>query len=272
MPSTCEVPSTLLPDSVVAPSHADPVVAHDHAPTQFDEELAVDTQFDDPFQFDDPQSKPVYDHRDDLPHHIRTQLQSRIHKPAQNLEPDAKRLRLDAGKRAVLMLSHDVSSGPECCKPVTVFKSCENSGCADVLLTRRAANKEVQYDALVKSQNHATLSNCVGRSVVCIPNMSTFRAFRSFVCLSVFACTPVHSNSLTTSTDSLARIAGALTKQLSVLPLSKHVSHTCLTSSSSTRVFHNQDLERVPRRCPLRLQRLEDLDLQVSALAPPKPL
>ena len=50
------------------------------------------------------------------------------------------------------MLSHDVSSGPECCKPVTIFKSCENSGCADVLLTRRAANKEVQYDALVKSQ------------------------------------------------------------------------------------------------------------------------
>ena len=110
------------------------------------------TQSDDPFQFDDPpvptpvipsQSKPVYDHRDDLPHHIRTQLQSRIRKPAQNLEPDAKRLRLDAGKRAVLMLSHDVSSGPECCKPVTAFKSCENSGCADVLLTRRAANKEV---------------------------------------------------------------------------------------------------------------------------------
>ena len=78
---------------------------------------------DDPFQFDDPpvhapvilsQSNPVYDHRDDLPQHIRTQLQSRIRKPAQNLEPDAKRLRLDAGKRAVLMLSHDVSSGPEC--------------------------------------------------------------------------------------------------------------------------------------------------------------
>ena len=81
-----------------------------------------------------------------MPQHIRTQLQSRIRKPAQNIEPDAKRLRLDAGKRAALMLSHDVSSGPECCKPVT------NSGCADVLLTRRAANKEVQYDALVKSQ------------------------------------------------------------------------------------------------------------------------
>ena len=58
--------------------------------------------------------------------------------------------------------------------------------------------------------------------------MSTFRAFRSFVYLSVFACTPVHSNSLTTSTDSLARIAGALTKQL-----------TCLTSSSNTRAFHS---------------------------------
>ena len=156
---TTEVPSTLLLDPVVAHSHADPVVAHDHVPTQFDEKSAVDTQSDDPFQFDNPpvpalvilsQSNPVYDHRDDLPHHIRTQLQSRIRKPAQNLEPDAKHLRLDAGKRAVLMLSHDVSSGPECCNPV--FKSCENSGCADVLLTRRAANKEVQYDALGKSQ------------------------------------------------------------------------------------------------------------------------
>ena len=142
-------------------SHADPAVAHNHAPTQFDEESAVDTQSDDPFQFDYPpvpapvilsQPNPVYDHRDDLPHHIRTQLQSRIRKPAQNLEPDAKRLRLDAGKRTVLMLSHDVSSGPECCKPVTIFKSCENSGCADVLLTRRAANKEVQCDALMKTQ------------------------------------------------------------------------------------------------------------------------
>ena len=59
------------------------------------------------------------------------------------------------------------------------------------------------------------------------------------VCLSVFACTPVHSNSLTTSTDSLACIAGALTKQLSVLPWSKHVSHTCLTLSSNTCVFHS---------------------------------
>ena len=158
---TTEVPSTLLPDPVCAHTHADPVVAPDHVPTQFDEESAVATQSDDPCQFDDPpvpapvilsQSNPVYDHRDDLPHHIRTQLQSRIRKPAQNLEPDAKRLRLEAGKREVLMWSHDVSSGPECRKPVTIFTSCENSGCADVLLTRRVANKEVQYDALVQSQ------------------------------------------------------------------------------------------------------------------------
>ena len=106
MPSTFAVPSTLPADSVVAHSHADPVVAHDHVTTQFDEESAVDTQSDDPFQLDDPpvppplipaQPKPVYDHRDDLPH-LRTQLQSRIRNAGQNLEPDVKRLRLDAGK------------------------------------------------------------------------------------------------------------------------------------------------------------------------------
>ena len=50
------------------------------------------------------------------------------------------------------MLSHDVSSCPECCKPVTIFNSCENSGCEDVLLNRRASKKEVQYDALTKLQ------------------------------------------------------------------------------------------------------------------------
>ena len=37
-------------------------------------------------------------------------------KPAQNLEPDATHLRLDVGKRAILMLCHDVSFGSECCK------------------------------------------------------------------------------------------------------------------------------------------------------------
>ena len=72
------------------------------------------------------------------------------------------------------------------------------------------------------------------------------------VCLSVFTCTPVHSNSLTISTDSLACIAGALTKQLSVLLLSKHVSHTCLTLSSNTCVFHNRKLFR----------KAEELELQ----------
>ena len=66
------------------------------------------TQSDDPFQFDDPPVTALvillelnsgHDRRDDLPHLIRTQLQqSRIRKPVQCLEPDAKRLRLDDGK------------------------------------------------------------------------------------------------------------------------------------------------------------------------------
>ena len=48
----------------------------------------------------------------------------------------------DAGKRAVFdVVSRCFHPVPECCKPVTIFKSCENFGCADVLLTRRAANK-----------------------------------------------------------------------------------------------------------------------------------
>ena len=52
-PATTEVPSTSLPDPVVEHSQADPVVAHDHVPTQLDEESAVDAKSDDPFQFDD---------------------------------------------------------------------------------------------------------------------------------------------------------------------------------------------------------------------------
>ena len=123
------VPSTWLPDSVVAPSHADLVVAHDHAPTQFDEESAVDTQFDDPYQFDDPpvltpvipsQSKPVYDHRDDLPHHIRTQLQSRIRMPAQNLKSDAKRFALGCWQTS----SFDVVS--RCFIQSRVLQACDS--------------------------------------------------------------------------------------------------------------------------------------------------
>ena len=51
------------------------------------------------------------------------------------------------------MLSHDVAFGSECCKPVTDVKHCEvSSERANCLLTRRAASKEVQYDALTKSQ------------------------------------------------------------------------------------------------------------------------
>ena len=47
----------------------------------------------------------------------------------------------------------------------------------------------------VGSLNHATLPNCVRRSVVCIPNMSTFRAFRSLcvsLCLLARLYTAIH--------------------------------------------------------------------------------
>ena len=51
--STCAIilSSCLTADAqhVCSSIHADPVVAHDHVPTQFDEEFAVDTQSDDPF-------------------------------------------------------------------------------------------------------------------------------------------------------------------------------------------------------------------------------
>ena len=118
------------------------------------------TQSDDECQFNDPlvttphtlpQRNSGHDHRDDLPHHIRTHLQqSRIRKLAQSLEPDAKRLRLDAGKRAVLMLAHDVSLGPKNSQPLRAFKP--SGECANVLLTGGATSKEVDYDRLSKSQ------------------------------------------------------------------------------------------------------------------------
>ena len=144
---------------------ADPVGRHAHIPTQIvksDRESAVDTQSDVPFQFDNPsvtaplilpQRNSGDDHRDDLPHHIRTQLSpSRIRKPAQGVESDAEGLRLDAGKRTVLMLSHDVSFCSERCKPVTAFKSCDSGERATVLLPGRAACKEARCDTLTKSQ------------------------------------------------------------------------------------------------------------------------
>ena len=63
------------------------------------------------------------------------------------------------------------------------------------------------------------------------------------MCLSVFACTPVHSNSPTTSTDSLACFAGALTKQLSDSFVSQNMcSAPCLILTPSTRVFHRSML------------------------------
>ena len=90
------------------------------------------------------------------------------------------------------------------------------------------------------------------------------------VCFSVFACTPVHSNSPTTSRDSLACIAGALTKQLSDLPLSKHVSHTCLTLSSSTCVFHSRVLN-LGVSFTSQAQSWAAWEVRVSRFSPPRP-
>ena len=133
-----------------------------HVPTQMNErdrESAVDSQSDDPDQFDHPPvtAPLILPQRNswygDLPHHTRAQLQQgRIRKPAQSLESDAKRLRLNDGKPAILMLSHDVSFGSECCKPVTVLKPCDDSGeRACVFLTRRAAQK----CSTTSSRNHS---------------------------------------------------------------------------------------------------------------------
>ena len=65
------------------------------------------------------------------------------------------------------------------------------------------------------------------------------------VCLSVFACTPIHSNSPTISTDSLACIAGALTKQLSDLPLSK----TCVAHVSDIVIEYTR-IPQLPTATP----------------------
>ena len=66
------------------------------------------------------------------------------------------------------------------------------------------------------------------------------RAFLG-LCSSVFSCTHVHYNSLTTRTDSLVCCAGAMTKQLSDLPLSK----TCVAHLSDIVIEHT----RVPHHC-----------------------
>ena len=87
--------------------------------------------------------------------------------------------------------------------------------------------------ALQQNQVHFQGLRLLSRAAVCCScclyphHEHTSRVF-FLVCLSVSACKPVHSNSLTTSTDSPACVAGALTKQLSDLLLSKtcgaHVS------------------------------------------------
>ena len=100
------------------------------------------------------------------------------------------------------------------------------------------------------SLNHATLPICVRRSVVCIANMSTFFArFLPCVCLSVFACTPVHSNSPTTSTDSLACFAGALTKQLSHSFVSRNMCSFVFLAGAEGQSNHPVDgsRQRFPR-------------------------
>ena len=93
--------------------------------------------------------------------------------------------------------------------------------------------------ALLEFECHATLQIDVRRSVVCFQHDHIFARIPWFVSLSVFACTLVHSNSLTTSTDSLACFAVALTKQLSDLPLSK----TCVALLSDIVIEHT----RVPQ-------------------------
>ena len=117
--------------------------------------LPTDTQSDDPFQFADPSVTAPLSCRSPILDTTTVTIFNRVE--------FASLLRIWNPMRIVcawmlaneqfLMWSHDVAFGSECCKPLTIFKSCGNSGkCEDVLLTRRAANKEVQYDALVKSQ------------------------------------------------------------------------------------------------------------------------
>ena len=100
---------------------------------------------------------------------------------------------------------------------------------------------QVSFPASQICQTRAiTLPICVTRNVVCVPNNHEHNSRVSFlVCLSVFACTPVHNNSPTTSTHSLACFAGALTDNFRTLVCRK----TC-----AARLF-DPDTEhtRVPR-------------------------
>ena len=98
---------------------------------------------------------------------------------------------------------------------------------------------DLPHASSVGSLNHATLPTSREEECCLYPQHEHISRFYFLLCLSVFACTPVHSNSPTISTDSLACFAGALTKQLSDSSVSqKHVQRACLILTQSTRVFH----------------------------------
>ena len=92
----------------------------------------------------------------------------------------------------------------------------------------------------VGSLKHATPPICVRRCVVCIPNMSTFRAFPSlcvFLCICLHACTQQF-------TDHQHRLTCMFRKRLDqasfgLFCVAKHVQRACLILTQSTRVFHS---------------------------------
>ena len=88
----------------------------------------------------------------------------------------------------------------------------------------------------VASLNHATLPICVRRSVVCIPNMSTFRTFPSLcvsLCLLERLYTAIHRP--------LAPTHLHVSQAFGLICVAKHVHRACLILTPSTRVFHRRD-------------------------------
>ena len=78
-----------------------------------------------------------------------------------------------------------------------------------------------------------------GSRVVCIPNISTFRAFRSLcvsLCLLARLYTAIHRPPAQTHLHA-SQAPGPNSFRICLCP--KHVSHTCLTLSSNTRVFQS---------------------------------
>ena len=108
--------------------------------------------------------------------------------------------------------------------------------------------------ALLDFESHATLQIDVRRSVDGSQHEHISRAFPC-LCSFVFPCTPVHSNSLAISTDSLVCLRRRLDQTAFGFALCpEHVSRTCLTLSSSTRVFHKVSWTSFIHGHPLRLQ------------------